>query len=754
MEIVLDQEYTAKTAAKPPSLLRKGGTLSKRALQVLPNYTCHAYVPALETIFAGKQNGSLVSWKLQRGKPGRHVNEVQIGAHSGGITCILHHPEYDKYLITGSCDSTLKFWDITGGGIEGDKCIQTIPAHNATITALAAHCDVLLTCSCDKTLKVWKPEEGRAVLKYPWFVVKQMFLFDYWATCIYSFPSKIAEDTMGEVYVGDAGGGLTIFRSIAAHQLDSEKVLVEELTLVRPHIRAFRQLGMTCILPVPTLNVVLSCSYDDGVRLSDISTVEILVSLSNKENPGARFVALAWSPTQEELMLADAEGHLFIWNSRMDKFVASTKAGYKVMSVSVASIGGQSAIIATTIEGIRVFTIKRSLPYKRHLGHSQRVLGLSVYASPEAHNDPFKEERSLISASVDNTICTWSVAQQIQNTKTYQEKYSEISAFLYLADERVVVTGHENGSLKVWNLQTGKTWRVSGHTNTVADVAQGLHRFNIHGGVEESAHFVTCSYDGHLAIWEITGAETATLQPKCDVRWMVCRDELITVVYDPLKHTYITAGNAGEITVWQVVDATRPVQKGAMKTCDDYEYAITALALDGNFLYSGGEDYVIRVWDTHACVMLKCFRDTAEVNGLYVVPATGNLLSCTRAGGVKMWSQTKGAVVAHFESPTHEEFRCLAHCRATDEVFVGTEEGGIVRVKLTASESVGDRVEAEDAVDDVFDETHHTAPLHADALQKLPADAGSPVDEFGFYRTGEASPSIPEELNVGSGAED
>ena len=722
MDVVLDQQYTMEH--KQPKL--NGGKISKRALEALPNYTCHCHVPALEVLVAGRQNGDIVQWDIERGKPGTHRKQKLLGSHSGSVTCLLHHPEYERFLITGSSDATIRVWDIYGNGIEGNRCIQTISAHTATVTALAAHCDVLLSCSCDKTMKVWKADEGRSALKYPWFVVKQLFVFDYWTTCVWSFPSKIAEDTMGEVYVGDSGGGLTMLRSVAIHQLDSEKVLVDELELVRPHIRSFRNLGITAILPVPTLNVVLTCSFDDCVRLSDISTLETLINLNNKQNPGSRYVSMVWSSQQEELILADSEGDLVVWNSRADKFVCSTKAGHKVSMISLTEVGWKHVIIVSTMEAVKFFTIKRTLPYKRHPGHTQRVLGMHIFTNPDTEKDPFGEDMSMISASVDNTIRSWSVVQSLQCTKTMFEKYSEISAFLYLPEERVIVTGHENGSLKMWSMQLDKTWRVAGHTNTISSIAYATHRYTP-SGIEESPHVVSASYDGHLAIWE-TKRDTQ-VQPRCDLRFPVCRDELLCVLYSKLHQVYITAGNAGEITCWCLKNVRKPTKKGSMCAARDHDSAVTALTLDGNYLFSGGEDETIRMWDLHNYELLKVIKDEGEINDLFIIPSTGNLLSCTRSGGVKMWSQQRGKKIASFDSPVHEELRCLAYCRSLDEVFVGTEDGGILRITFIPNEGADQESEQESRVELLKQTEQHIPP---------PQD----FNEIGFFNSPK---SIPED---------
>eukprot|EP01065_Artemidia_motanka_P011779 TRINITY_DN16422_c0_g1_i1.p1 TRINITY_DN16422_c0_g1~~TRINITY_DN16422_c0_g1_i1.p1 ORF type:complete len:753 (+),score=286.51 TRINITY_DN16422_c0_g1_i1:67-2325(+) len=703
MDIIFLQQYTVEH--KQPKQV--GGRISKRQLETLPNYTCHAFVPASpqnpDTLFAGRQNGQLVSWRYMPGKEGNHEDQVVLGSHSGPITCMLHHPVYSRFLFTGSSDATIRVWDPFGIGVEGNKCIQTIRApygHDATVTALAAHCDTLLSCSCDKTLKVWRPDEGRSELKYPWFVVKQLFLFDYWTTCVWSFPTKIAEDTLGEVYVGDAGGGLTMLRSIVAHQVASDQIHVERLELVKHH-RSFRALGVTQILPLPTLNVVLTLSYDDTVRLSDITNLETLVSLTNRERPGQRFVDMVWSPAEEELVLADATGALTVWNSRADKLVCETHAGQGVSRLTMVEHRGQHTVLASTMAAVKCFAITRSLPYKQHLGHTQRVLGLHVFhGGDDSHSVGAGEDLCVVSASVDNTICFWSVLDSLQCTKTLTEKgrNSEISAFLYIPQERIVVTGHENGSLRVWNPQTDKSWRVgvggvtgAGHTNTVSSLAYAGSRYSMAGVLEDRPHVVSASFDGHLAIWEVR--VDSHVSPRVELRWQVSREEQLCVVYDPIHHTYCAGGNDGIVSVWSLRDPRKERLVSKLHGPDPGMYgdypshetgAVTTLALDGNYLFSGGEDERIIMWSLVApdFERLRVFQDHGEVNAILVMPDTGDLLTCSRAGTVLRWSQT-GRVAARFESPHKEELRCLSYCRLNDEVYVGSEEGGILRISLT-----------------------------------------------------------------------
>ena len=44
--------------------------------------------------------------------------------HLKGVECIAFNPKKDTELISGSHDTTVKFWDLTTG-----KCTNTVDAH-------------------------------------------------------------------------------------------------------------------------------------------------------------------------------------------------------------------------------------------------------------------------------------------------------------------------------------------------------------------------------------------------------------------------------------------------------------------------------------------------------------------------------------------------------------------------------------------------------------------------------------------------
>lgn len=129
---------------------------------------------------------------------------------------------------------------------------------------------------------------------------------------------------------------------------------------------------------------------------------------------------------------------------------------------------------------------------------------------------------------------------------------------------------------------------------------------------------------------------------------------------------------------------------------------VTALALDGNFLFSGSDSGTVRLWDLHSRAPLSAFTLAAHagpVCGLLLVPESGWLVSC---GGtdhsIHVWDYGTGRKL---HSWTHAEtFRCLAYLRTTRTLVAGTDEHNLVslRIRDVADAVRRSQEEAEEAV--------------------------------------------------------
>jgi WD40 repeat protein len=74
--------------------------------------------------------------------------------HSGWVTSVAFSPG-GKYLISGSCDNTVKLWSV-----EMRKEVATLQGHCDIVTSVAISPEgkYLASSSADKTIKLWSFE--------------------------------------------------------------------------------------------------------------------------------------------------------------------------------------------------------------------------------------------------------------------------------------------------------------------------------------------------------------------------------------------------------------------------------------------------------------------------------------------------------------------------------------------------------------------------------------------------------------------
>eukprot|EP00760_Papus_ankaliazontas_P001550 PhM_4_TR10506/c0_g1_i1/m.106161 len=695
VDIVTSAFYTVPFT--PPNVLH--GKISKRQMSHLPNYTCHTYSQHHHALFAGRQNGDVLKWSMNNKKPGRRDDSkatrqmlmsgnaiplakddrtsdkyTLLGTHKGGVTCIAEHGE--RFIFTGSYDTTIRVWDVTLGlGDDVQRCVQTIPAHDATVTALASHCNVVISVSCDCTLKVWSEIDGRDGLAYPWYVARQMFVFDTWATCLYAPLKKMAEDTQGEIFVGDANGGVTVLKSIVAHSR-GEDYAISKLELVR-HTPGVRSQGIIRIIPVATLNVVMTLSYDDTVRLSDVTSNSLLVNIYNP-NAGIRFVDMSWDPLHEELFLVDAESHVMLWDSKSNKMLGF---GEVKLAPTGCSYVNRSSISVSSAECVSVLNIVRCIPSVKQRGHDGRIISVMSTFSKEDNGG------IVITVGSDNTINLWQLEEKLIQLHTFPPLGdSEITSFCIMPEYNLYFSGHDDGTLKVRSRHIKETSTSPAHGNTVTAIATGKERC-VRGEWIEQPHLVTVSFDGHLAVWDVLVMTSHSWSLRGDGKVRVSNSELLSVIVDDLKREYVCGGNEGDVSFWSMKDLTllrhlRGPFQSIHGTFGAHTEGVTSLALDGNVLFTAGEDQRIIMWDTISGNPIHIIDEyEADAVQLQILPDNGNLVSSLRDGTVHVWSQTCREDVALYESSLELSAMCSMRS-PTDLVVCGTEEGEVLRVYL------------------------------------------------------------------------
>jgi WD40 repeat protein len=235
----------------------------------------------------------------------------------------------------------------------------------------------------------------------------------------------------------------------------------------------------------------------------------------------------------------------------------------------------------------------------------------------------FGPRAELLAAGSDELV-VWDVATQEQIAAF--EKLSWVTAIAFHPTRRVVVTGHDDGAINLWELKAdAKPVEMAHHAQPISALA-----FNADGSMLASA-----AEDRTIGIWDMpkTGAPALrrTLTGHSDripaLAWQpgtnllvsagwdttvrlwdlatgepllllnTHSDQVYTLGFSPDGQLLAVADSSGSVHIWTDIAKGKV---GHVLTSDFEEIHSLAFSPDGKLLAVGGNDRVIHVWDPSA----------------------------------------------------------------------------------------------------------------------------------------------------------
>ena len=506
--------------------------------------------------------------------------------------------------------------------------------------------------------------------------------------------------------------------------------------------------GVSKITFVSSLDLVLTLSNDYCMRIFDVkqhsSTGDLGLDVNDYADAAGNrgfcqnvimnehscnFTDMEYDPVNTQVLLCDKYGFLYIFCLEDRKMIFTSRVLHAAILAihlrpgrsGLDSRPREEELVLLTERGIHFCSIERGLEYYQfpggHTGpvicvhasdHGAGITALRDDDDDDEHDATYEYNAvlKLYSASLDNTVRVWD-PYDLTCQRILEESESEISSMCVSRSRGTIVTGHDDGCIRVWEVDTGSTVNIRKHTNTVSCMCCGT----VKKTGEEIV--ITGSFDGRVGIWDVRNRmndrpHLVSLFPQgsgteakgSGNAWDKVPSEILAVHYDANHHAIITGGNDADIKVY---DASTCELIGAHV---GHAEAVTCFASDENFLFSGSEDTTIKMWDTLALfpdvsgashgrsrsnsdsgagICVSSALSTLRKHTHTVVAlapagrgAIGFLVSAGHDGVLLVWDYTSGAVL--YSLHHHEEFKCLAVVK--NDVIIGTEECNLLRIPL------------------------------------------------------------------------
>ena len=198
--------------------------------------------------------------------------------------------------------------------------------------------------------------------------------------------------------------------------------------------------------------------------------------------------ALAFSPTQNLLASGDFRA-VKLWK-RPDNAQKAALPATEVITAITTSADGKLAAVATADKVITIYDLATNQPGKKLAGHADAITGVRFTA----------DASKLYSSSKDKTLRVWTLADGAEFAKV--EAPSPLNGVVVNADGTVIITAGADNFLRSWTAPTPEKKEFT-----------AVKQFAGHGGPVNAVELVTTppnqvisgSDDGTVKVWDING---------------------------------------------------------------------------------------------------------------------------------------------------------------------------------------------------------------------------------------------------------
>jgi WD40 repeat protein/serine/threonine protein kinase len=240
--------------------------------------------------------------------------------------------------------------------------------------------------------------------------------------------------------------------------------------------------------------------------------------------------------------------------------------------------------------------------------------------------------RFAISGSWDGTLRMWNL-QSGESVRTLEGHAGRVNAVTVIPSRARAVSASSDRTLRVWDLESGQSVRtLKGHAGRVNAVAV----------TPDGSRAVSASSDRTLRVWDLESGRLArTLEGHLEAV------NAVTVTAD--GHRAMSASSDHTLQVWDLESGrlarTLPINM-------DWVNAFVLMP-DGRRAISGSADNTLRVWDLESGQSLRTIEGhTNKVTAVVLMPDGRRAISGSADHTLRIWDLEKGQLVRTLEGHT------------------------------------------------------------------------------------------------------
>src|SRR5437773_5440109 len=318
--------------------------------------------------------------------------------------------------------------------------------------------------------------------------------------------------------------------------------------------------------------------------------------------------------------------------------------GVELQDATLSGARLEECVLTEAFDAIWAVAISQSGQYWAAAGRRGEVrlwrgAGQTLHRVWQAHTDiatalAFSpDERLLASGSTDGSVKLWDVESGAALWSGRQA--STILCVAFASDGGLLASGGLDATVRLWDPKLGTLLQDVPHPGPVSALAWS----------RDGHLLATGDFAGTIRLWEIGPSRPATC-----VESLVGHSSWVWgLAFAPDESLLASASWDGSVKLWELGEA------GSFRLCQTLvghtqQVQPVAWSPDGGTLASGSWDHTIRLWDAQqgsARVVLQGHR--AAVHGLAFTPDSRSLLSGSPDGTLRLWEVERGQCVRVLE---------------------------------------------------------------------------------------------------------